>query len=52
MSDVPGKKLNILEYSGIITSGFFPKLSNANFIARLLPIASPSGDSCVKITIF
>ena len=52
ISSVPGKNLNILEYSGIIISGFLPYSFSALYIANPLPIASPSGFSCVNITIF
>ena len=45
----PGKKLNALGYSGIITSASLFNCSNANFIASALPMASPSGFSCTTI---
>ena len=47
-----GKNENDFEYSGIIISTFFPISSKAKPVAKELPTASPSGNSCVSITIF
>ena len=44
-SSLPGKKSNTLGNSFITTSAHFPNAFTAKFIARQLPIASPSGVS-------
>ena len=46
-----GKKLKHLEYLSAITSTFLFNCFNPKYNPKLLPIASPSGETCVNIPI-